>query len=170
MPIRESEEYREKLMKAKEKAMRVLTASMKSKKQMVFLLQKEGYEEEIVKEVIAFLEKHRFLDDGALARSLAKTGMESRRYSRRQAVSKLRERGLSKEEIARSMEEIDEQQELENAEYLARKKFDSLRNKPLKERLEKTGMSLSYKGFSYEVIRLCLESLKREVKERESEE
>lgn len=170
MTDREAQEYKERLMRAREKAMRVLSASMKSTKQMALLLRREGYEEEIVSEVIDFLHKHRFLDDGALAQALAESGMKARRYSKRQAVQKLRERGLSKEDIAQSMEEIDEGQELENALYLARRKFDSLRDKPLRERLDKTGMSLSYKGFSYEVIRKSLDCLRREIREREDEE
>lgn len=160
-------QYKELLMKAKEKAMRVMVASMKSQKQIISLLEKEGYEESIIKEVVDFLEGYGFLDDKALAGALVKTGMESRRYSKRQTMQKMMERGISKEDIRESMEDLDEEKELENALYLGRKKFTSLSGKPLRERLDKTGMSLSYKGFSYEVIRKTLNVLRSELKEEE---
>lgn len=169
MNQRENRSYEEQLSKAKERAMRAMLASMKSKKQMIDRLRKAGYSEEVIEEVVRFLEKHHFLDDTGLAKALMKSGIENRRYSKRQAIHKLRERGLGAQEIQSSVEEIDEERELENAMYLGRKKFDSLSNKPLRERLQKTGASLSYRGFDYDVIRKTLERLKKQVKQEEEE-
>lgn len=169
MDQKENQSYEKELLKAKERAMRAMLASMKSRKQIVSLLTKAGYSEEIIEEVVQFLEKHRFLDDGALAKALMKSGIENRHYSKRQAIHKLKERGIEGQEIRSSAEEIGEEQELENALYVGRKKFDSLSNKPLKERLQKTGASLSYRGFDYDVIRKTLEQLKKTAQREEEE-
>lgn len=159
--------YEEQLAKAKEKAMRVMVVSMKSKEQITVLLKGEGYAEEVTQEVVAFLEGYQFLNDKALAESLMRSGMENKRYSKRKAMEKLRQRGLTKDDILDSMTEVEEDQEFQNALYLGRKKFDSLSNKPLRERLDKTGRSLSYKGFPYDLIRKTLEVLKQEEKEED---
>lgn len=165
----ENRSYEEQLSKAKERAMRVMLASMKSRKQIVSLLTKAGYSEEIIEEVVLFLEKHHFLDDVGLAKALMKSGVENKRYSKRQAIHKLRERGLGAEEIRSSVEAVDEERELENALYLGQKKFDSLSGKPLRERLQKTGASLSYRGFDYDVIRKTLDQLKKQAQREEEE-
>lgn len=167
MDGRNDQQYKKRLSEAKEKAMRTLTASMKSQQQIVSLLTRAGYEQEIVTEVVAFLKRHRFLDDKALTDSLVRTSLQNRHSSKRQTIQKLMQRGLSNADIRESMQEADEGQEMENALYWGRKKFSSLSSKPLREKMDKTARSLSYRGFSYSVIHRALEQLKKEEGEEE---
>ncbi len=152
--------------RAKSRGLDILTRSSKSKMQIRTTLKREGYIPEAIDNALEFLENYEFVDDQKLANDIAKNKATTKKWSKRQMVSKLMEKGISKNDIAVASELIDEDQELSNAIYHAQKKFKSLsESKPFEERINKTASSLGYKGFSYDVIRKALELIKAEDEE-----
>ncbi len=156
----------DQIKRAKSRGLDIISRSSKSKMQIKTTLRREGYINEAIDTAIVFLENYEFVDDKKLANHIAKNTASTKKWSKRQMVSKLMEKGISKDDIQVASQLIDDDQEMNNAIYHAEKKFKSLsKSKPFEERLTKTAQSLGYKGFSYDVITKALEKIKQNYEE-----
>ena len=153
----------DQIKRAKSRGLDILSRSSKSKMQIKSTLKREGFCEEAIENALEFLENYKFVDDQKLATDIAKNKASTKKWSKRQMVSKLMEKGISKNDIEEAQTYIDDDKELKNASYHGFKKFKSLsENKPFDERLSKTAQSLGYKGFSYDIIRKVIDEIKKE--------
>ncbi len=153
----------DQIKRAKSRGLDILSRSSKSKMQIKSTLKREGFCEEAIEHALEFLENYKFVDDQKLATDIAKNKASTKKWSKRQMVSKLMEKGISKNDIEEAQTYIDDDKELENASYHGFKKFKSLsESKPFDERLSKTAQSLGYKGFSYDIIRKVIDEIKKE--------
>ena len=118
-----------------------------SKKGVKDYLKKKGMEKNAIDIAVQKLESYGYVDD----RSFAKNYFESLKENKGKRVieRKLKEKGISQEIIDELMENVDDEDEEERADVLARK-FAKNREKTLKNK-QKCLAHLIYKGYSYSV-------------------
>lgn len=155
------------IKRAKSRGLEILSRSSKSRHQVLSTLKREGFTEEAIEASLDFLKQYSFIDDKKLAKNIAVTKVPARKWSKRQLDSALRQKGIDKKDIEMAVENIDDDTELENAVYLAEKKYRSLSSKSEEEKKKKIIQSLSYKGFSYDTIKKALAAVKLDGDENE---
>lgn len=154
----------EMYMKAKNKALNILSKSSQSEKQIRQKLSND-FEEHIIDRVIEFLEKYKFIDDEDLATRIVNTNINLNKYGKNKIKQNLYNKGIDKSIIEQTIDEIDSDKEFENALYLGKKRFDRLKNEDSKKAYQKIGNHLAYKGFNYDIIKKVLNRLFKDIDE-----
>lgn len=139
--------------KAKDKAVRLLGFSMRSKKELKQRLMKD-YSEEICDRVIEMLSRYGYLNDKEFAKAYTRDSHSLKKWGNRRIKYELRSKGVSEEDIASVLEE-DETNQQEIIESLVCKR---LKGKPIADRAEykKHSDFLARRGFGYEDISAVL--------------
>lgn len=158
----------DEILRCKNRAMYIVSVTPKSKKILQSKLREEGFSENAVEQTMHFMQEYDFTDDVELAKSLVRSGVR-KNSSTRQIKQKLYEKGISREDSSRVLDEM-EIDEKENALEVAMKKYRSLRNKTKEEIIKKVRYALSYRAFSYDAMRYALGEIEKIIKESELEE
>ena len=111
----------ERLKIGKKRALHLLERKDYSKRELVERLQKDGYETELIEEIIAYVDSFHYLDDVRVAGSYIR--VRKHQKSKRELEYKLKQRGISDEDIALAMEENYEMEDGTSQEELAIKKY-----------------------------------------------
>ena len=151
-------------MKAKNKALNILSKSSQSEKQIQQKLSKD-FEEHTIDRVIEFLQKYKFVDDEDLANRIVNTNVNLNKYGKNKIKQNLYNKGIDKSIIEQAMNEIDSDKEFENALYLGKKRYDRLKNEDPRKDYQKIGNHLAYKGFNYDIIKKVLNRLFNDIDE-----
>ena len=151
-------------MKAKNKALNILSKSSQSEKQIQQKLSKD-FEEHTIDRVIEFLQKYKFVDDEDLANRIVNTNVNLNKYGKNKIKQNLYNKGIDKFIIEQAMDEIDSDKEFENALYLGKKRYDRLKNEDPRKAYQKIGNHLAYKGFNYDIIKKVLNRLFNDIDE-----
>lgn len=154
----------EMYMKAKNKALNILSKSSQSEKQIRQKLSND-FEEHIIDRVLEFLEKYKFIDDEDLATRIVNTNINLNKYGKNKIKQNLYNKGIDKSIIEQTIDEIDSDKEFENALYLGKKRFDRLKNENPQKAYQKIGNHLAYKGFNYDIIKKVLNRLFKDIDE-----
>ena len=154
----------EMYMKAKNKALSILSKASQSEKQIRQKLAKD-YEEDTIERVIEFLQKYKFVDDEDLASRIVNTNVNLNKYGKNKIKQNLYNKGIDKSIIETAIDDIDTDKEFENALYLGKKRYDRLKNEDPREAYQKIGNHLAYKGFNYDIIKKVLNKLFNDVDE-----
>lgn len=149
--------YKEGLSKAKNKAMSILNRTAISEKKLREKL--SDYSDEIVDEVINKLKDYGFINDKDLARRIANDNSNISRFGKNKIRQNLYRKGISKDDIDEAVEEIDSNEQYENALYLARKRYKNLKGEDNRKVYQKLTQHLSYKGFSYDIIKSVIQEV-----------
>lgn len=140
-------ENAQSLASCKERAVRILTASGLSKKELQKRLVQKGESEEDAEEAISWLEDLHLIDDLETAKQLVRSAA-LRGYGRARAKNILYEKGIPKEFWEEALEELPEMDGTIDT-FLRRK----LEGKPLDDKLiKKTVDALLRRGHSYHDI------------------
>ena len=140
-------ENAQSLASCKERAVRILTASGLSKKELQKRLVQKGESEEDAEEAISWLEDLHLIDDLETAKQLVRS-TALRGYGRARAKNILYEKGIPKEFWEEALEELPEMDGAIDT-FLRRK----LEGKPLDDKLiKKTVDALLRRGHSYHDI------------------
>lgn len=140
-------ENAQSLASCKERAVRILTASGLSKKELQKRLVQKGESEEDAEEAISWLEDLHLIDDLETAKQLVRSAA-LRGYGRARAKNILYEKGIPKEFWEEALEEMPEMDGAIDT-FLRRK----LEGKPLDDKLiKKTVDALLRRGHSYHDI------------------
>lgn len=140
-------ENAQSLASCKERAVRILTASGLSKKELQKRLVQKGESEEDAEEAISWLEDLHLIDDLETAKQLVRSAA-LRGYGRARAKNILYEKGIPKEFWEEALEELPEMDGAIDT-FLRRK----LEGKPLDDKLiKKTVDALLRRGHSYHDI------------------
>ena len=145
----------EMYLKAKNKALNILSRTSQSEKKIKEKLS-EDFEEDTVDNVIEFLKKYNFINDNELASKIVNTNVNLNKYGKNKIKQNLYNKGLDKSAIDEAMGEIDQDKEFENALYLAKKRYERVKNEDPKKAYTKIANHLAYKGFSYDIIKSVL--------------
>ena len=151
-------------MKAKNKALNILSKSSQSEKQIRQKLSKD-FEEHTIDRVLEFLQKYKFIDDEDLASRIVNTNVNLNKYGKNKIKQNLYNKGIDKTIIEYAIDEIDTDKEFENALYLGKKRFERLKNEDSKKAYQKIGNHLAYKGFNYDIIKKVLNKLFKDIDE-----
>lgn len=149
--------------KAKNKALNSLSKVEKSEKKIREKLSAD-FDEEVIEEVIEFLKKHELVDDERFAEMIVSNDLNFKRVGKNRIKQNLYTKGIKREYIESAISDIDSDVELENAIYLAKKRLPRIKDKDINKVKNKLYQHLSYKGFSYDIIKSAI----REVLEEDS--
>lgn len=149
--------------KAKNKALNSLSKVEKSEKKIREKLSAD-FDEEVIEEVVEFLKKHELVDDERFAEMIVSNDLKFKRVGKNRIKQNLYTKGIKREYIESAISDIDSDVELENAIYLAKKRLPRIKDKDINKVKNKLYQHLSYKGFSYDIIKSAI----REVLEEDS--
>lgn len=148
---------KESLSSARTKAMNILNRTAISEKKLREKL--SDYDESTVDEVINKLKEYNFLNDKDLAKRITNDNLHLSRFGRNKIKQNLYKKGISKEDIEDTISEIDTDEEYENALYLGKKRLEKLKNEDNRVKYQKLTQHLSYKGFSYDIIKRVIDEI-----------
>ncbi|GGF79756.1 regulatory protein RecX [Paenibacillus albidus] len=117
--------------------------------------------ETIIAEVIQRLQEERLIDDPLYAKQWTEQRIMNQRKGKMWIRQELREKGIDKTIISEALEEITPEQELESALQTGRKKWNMIRGDATDKR-RKTGAFLMRRGYSGEMVRQVLNTLRQE--------
>ena len=148
----------EMYMKAKNKALSILSKSDKSEKKLREKLLND-YDENIVEEVIEFLKGYKLIDDNLLAEKIVHDNMNLSKFGKNKIKQNLYNKGIAASDIQDAISQIDPDEEYENAKYLAEKRLKRLKGEDKNKINQKIYQHLAYKGFNYDIIKRVLREL-----------
>lgn len=148
----------EMYMKAKNKALSILSKSDQSEKKLREKLLND-YDENIVKEVIEFLKGYKLIDDNLLAEKIVHDNMNLSKFGKNKIKQNLYNKGIAASDIQDAISQIDPDEEYENAKYLAEKRLKRLKGEDKNKINQKIYQHLAYKGFNYDIIKRVLREL-----------
>ena len=119
---------------------------------MIKKLQKDGYPDYVIREVMFFLEEYHFVDDSSYTENYIHVNKS--RKSPRQIVFELQQKGVDKDTISRMLEEAPINED-DTVRALLKKKTGGQIPADWKER-QKLAAFLGRKGFSFDVIQRVL--------------
>jgi regulatory protein len=132
--------------------LKLLTARMKTEKEMADKLKEKGYAEDIIHYVLDCFKSCGYLDDKKYVELYLREKITINRYGTMKLRNKLYQKGISTELVEEGLEEIDEEIIIENAVYLANKKINSIRDQESMAIRQKVHRHLVSKGYSYAII------------------
>ena len=145
-------------MKAKNKALSILSKSDQSEKKLREKLLND-YDENIVEEVIEFLKGYKLINDNLLAEKIVHDNMNLSKFGKNKIKQNLYNKGIAASDIQDAISQIDPDKEYENAKYLAEKRLKRLKGEDKNKINQKIYQHLAYKGFSYDIIKRVLREL-----------
>ncbi|WP_099187422.1 recombination regulator RecX [Tepidibacter mesophilus] len=144
----------EMYLKAKNKALSILSRSSQSQNNIIYKLSKNEFDEKTIERVLDFLKKYKFIDDENLAKSIVKDKLNINKYGKNKIKQTLYSKGIDSLTINTAIEcEIDDEKEFENALYLGNKKYQKIKNEDKNKIYQKLSNHLTYKGFGYDIVR-----------------
>lgn len=153
---------KELLLKGKKRALRLLERKDYSRKELIARLIKDGYEENTIEQIIAYVDGYHYLDDTRVAGNYIRGKKEYK--SKRELEFLLKQKGISEDDITFAMEENYKnedgiaQEELAIARLL--RKYHATEEQLIEmsyEEKQKIAAKLYRKGFDSEKIRKLLQ-------------
>ncbi|MDO4594124.1 MAG: regulatory protein RecX [Tissierellia bacterium] len=138
---------------AKKKALDYLNYCPRTTFEIINKLKKEKYNQNIIDEVIKFLNKYNLLDDKKYIEDYINDKMTFNRMSKKKIAFNLKSKGLDSYLVDTLLNEVDEKIEYENCLYLLKKKIRGDLSFQMKQ---KAYRYLTYRGFSYDIISDCI--------------
>ncbi len=140
-------EQLEQLEQAKQAALKYISARMHTRQEVKQQLQKKGYESGIIREVTAFLEEYRYLDDAAYCRSWIHDRVQFHPCGRQKMAFELEKKISDRQLVQQSLDEyFPEEQELKLAMAAAMKKIESSRSAVSREQIGRFLYTRGYGG------------------------
>lgn len=148
----------EMYIKAKNKALNILCKADQSEKKIREKLSND-FEEDTINRVIEFLKKNNFINDNILAQKIVNTNLNLNKCGKNRIKQNLYNKGLDQSSINNALLEIDSDKEFDNAMYLAKKRYERIKNEDKRKIYQKLSQHLAYKGFNYDIIKRVLNEL-----------
>lgn len=148
----------EMYMKAKNKALTILSKSDQSEKKLKEKLLSD-FDENIVEDVIDFLKGYKLINDNLLAEKIVHDNMNLSKFGKNKIKQNLYNKGIAASDIQEAISQINPDDEYENAKYLAEKRLKRLKGEDKNKINQKIYQHLAYKGFSYDIIKRVLREL-----------
>lgn len=152
---------RERLERAKGRALRLLGARNRSEAEVRERLCRAGYEEEIVSDVVAWLYRLGYLDDERFAREWVEARLRSRPSGRIRLAWELRQKGVEPETVERALANLDADAEVALAVEAARRRYGAERAAP-EALARKVHAFLVRRGFPSYAVRRAVQLVVKE--------
>lgn len=139
---------------AKDTALRLLARRPHSKKELERKLYIRKFSKEIISSVITNLENNNYLDDEKFSNEFAEEKQKKKHLGKNRIKIHLKEKGVTSEIIDKILNERDDNEEFNNALFLAEKKISILKEKEDERKtIQRIYSYLQLKGFNFDVIR-----------------
>ena len=148
----------EMYLKAKNKALNILSKADQSEKKIREKLSTD-FEENTIDKVIEFLKRNNFINDNLLAQKIINTNLNLNKCGKNRIKQNLYNKGIDSSTINKAISDIDNEAEFENAMYLAKKRYERIKNEDKRKIYQKLSQHLAYKGFNYDIIKRVLNKL-----------
>lgn len=137
----------------------------KSKKIVQDKLIEKGYEEEVIKEVMTFIDKYNLINDREYAKKYIHDAIHIKKYGERKIAQVLKQNGINEKVISEELDDIANESQIEIAEKELSKKLDRYKRKSEHkyELRQKCYAFLARRGYHAEIINIVLESLENEL-------
>ncbi len=153
--------HKEEIKRAKDYAFKLLSYRPRSIKEIQDRLKKKDYSSKVILEVIKSLKKLKFLNDKEFARMWVESRIKTRPMGRYRLYQELIQKGIDRDLIEKTLSDYREEEEIELAKELARKKLKrSYRNLDEVTTKRRLYGFLQRRGFSYDTIQEVLRKLK----------
>jgi len=148
--------------KAMDMSLRYLQYRSRSQKEMEDYLEGKGFDRDIIDEVIEKLRGYGYIDDLAFARDWVSNRMTAKPMGKAMIKRELYYKGIDSHIIDKSLDQITDDKEEEQAYKLALKYIKRYRNLDTREQFYKIGQALARRGFSWEIAKRALRRLELE--------
>jgi regulatory protein len=132
-------------------ALRQLTAAPRTRAQLEEAMSRRGVPDAVAGAVLDRFEEVRLVDDGEFARQWVETRHTGRGLARRALSHELRQRGVADETLQEAVDVIGEEEELEAARALVRRRLASLAGDDPMRRTRRLAGMLARKGYGAEI-------------------
>ena len=146
-------------------AVRLLTASKKSSKELDRRLKQKGYSEAVIVQILDYLKEQGILSDQKLVSESVQWAKQAKRYGKRRIFAELKKKRIDSKIIESALREYSKDEERETAYALAEKRWDKLSKIEPAKRKQRLYQFLGTRGFDFEIIREVLEKLQVKVNE-----
>jgi regulatory protein len=137
--------------KARQYALKLLSYRGRSVRELEERLEKKGFSQPVIRVAVQRLSDVGLIDDRALADSLIRQAVSTKLLGKKGVLRFMRVRGVP-DEIISSLTLPGEEDELENARKLVRKKLPSLKGYPEEKIRRRLYNFLIRKGYSFDII------------------
>ncbi|MHB0913789.1 MAG: regulatory protein RecX [Armatimonadota bacterium] len=142
--------------KAKEKALRLLEYRPRSRAELARRLAQDGFEPEIVEEVLARLEHLGYVDDVSFSEIWVRHRLSGKGMGRTRLKWELRRKGVAPEVVDEAISAVDPETEYELALAAARRRLEKDQSI---EQQRKTAAYLRRQGYDWETIKRVIAEL-----------
>jgi len=131
----------------------------KSKGELLSHLKRRGVTEDVANAVLYRLQEAGLVDDAAFAQAWVESRLRSKRLSKAVIAGELRAKGISQEQIAEAIGQIDGDTEYSSALELARRKMPSLGGCDPQTQRRRIHGALARRGFGFGVISQVMQEI-----------
>ncbi|MRX73901.1 recombination regulator RecX [Bacillus lacus] len=160
-------QYGDDVKKAFNKAIEYLGYRMRSAKEIRDYLAKKEVDESIVHEVIHRLKEYNYVNDGEFADAFVRSQWKSSGKGPEVIKQELYAKGIQQEQILTSLEQYSMEAQIEEALKHCNKNLKADKLISSVQQKQKLEQMLIRKGFSYDVISICMEELEMELEKDE---
>ncbi|MDN6731503.1 MAG: recombination regulator RecX [Atopostipes suicloacalis] len=157
-------ESEESYYKAYQRTLNYLTYSLRSEKQIRDYLKKHDAEQ-FSDRMVEHFKDLKLIDDLNYAESYVRTMANINRKGPRNIERDLEEKGIADNEKMIALEEYPHEQQVENAEILAKKRWGRSKKDSRVEGIQKVKQYLVNKGYSFEIADIVIEQMDTDVDE-----
>lgn len=149
----------EEEMNAYNYAVNLLSRAPKSEKELKMKMQDKGYDVIFIENVIKKLREQRYIDDERYSEMFISSKINISKDGRRKIKEALYNKGINKEIIDEKLSSVSEEEEIERAFLLAKKKLASMKEEDTRKKTLKLSNYLINKGFEYSTVKKVVSSL-----------
>lgn len=162
--LQEEIESEESYYKAYQRTLNYLTYSLRSEKQIRDYLRKHDVEQ-YSDRMIEHFKRLKLIDDLNYAKSYVRTMANVNQKGLRNVEMDLKQKGVSDTKILTAMEEYPYEQQFENAQILAEKRWRRTKNDSRVQGIQKVKQYLVNKGYSFEIADDVIDQLDTDIDE-----
>lgn len=147
---------------ARTQAYRIATYKRRTEFEVITKLRQKGYQDEVIKNAIAFLYEFNLLNDNEFARIFISDKSKIKLWGERRIKVELLRKGIKEDIIFKELNNFNlDDTKLESALILANKKFNQIKYKKDKVKITNSIVSfLQRNGYDYNIIKQVIEELK----------
>lgn len=155
----------EELQKAKKYVYTILSKRMYSSKEISDKLKRQGYTDDIIKDVICKMESYGYINDESFAEEWVQSRLDSKPKGRLVIKRELVDKGIEEDTIENILNKtLSETVQYDLALDLARRKIKTYRDDDAMSTKRKLYAFLSRRGFGYDIIKSVMDEVMKERK------
>lgn len=146
------------LKRARDTAYRLLAYRPRSKRELTLRLEKKGFPDDVIEEVIKRLGFLGYIDDDAYARTVADSLLQRKFLGKETLRAELLQKGIEREVVERTIEESYIERDEDNiARAALEKRWKALEEKPIEVAKRRASDFLKRRGFSFRTVKKVLD-------------